>query len=166
MYWLSVDPGNKAGVAMWDGDYCKRVITIRPRGKQGYWVRDFNGEVNKEKCYGKIDAWRPLIKGVHAIVIERGAGFRPNVINAQAAYRGYLQAICDIEIVKYRELNVSEWRRVIKEARGISWPAQSEAQKELAKKLVLEKYNRDCTEDEADAVLIGEAALRLKLIDF
>lgn len=150
---------------MWKNDRCERMLTIRPRGKQGKWVRDFNGEKG-EICYAKIEAWQPLIKGVHAIVIERGAGFRPNVINAQAAYRGYLQAICDIEIVKYRELNVSEWRRVIKEARGISWPAQSAGQKAMAKKLVLEKYGRECTEDEADAVLIGEAALRLKLIDF
>ena len=58
-------------------------------------------------------------------------------------------------------MNVSEWKRVIKEDQGISWPKDSARQKALAIKLVKDLYGIEVTEDEADAVLLGHAAIRM-----
>lgn len=165
--WMTVDIGaSKSGVALWHGADLKNYFIIKPCGAKGsYWVGDI-------KVGSKFAAWHDYIKNwAELVIVERGAGHRPNVINGQAKLRGYLEAICDkvsrelhIEApLQFQEVNVSEWKRVIKEDQNISWPRDSARQKELAQKLVLELYGKTVTEDEADAILLGRAAIRMGL---
>lgn len=165
--WMSVDIGaSKSGVAFWIGEELKNRLVVKPCGTKGlYWVGD-------TKVGGKFAAWHDIIKNwAELVIVERGAGHRPNVINGQAKLRGYLEAICDkvsrelhIESpLQFQEVNVSEWKRVIKEDQNISWPKDSKRQKALAQKLVLELYSKTVTEDEADAILLGRAAIRMGL---
>ena len=59
---------------------------------------------------------------------------------------------------------MSEWRRVIKESYGVSWPQNRESKKAFAVRLVHTAYGVDVTDDEADAVLLGHAAIRMGLV--
>jgi len=59
----------------------------------------------------------------------------------------------------------SEWRRPIKEHLGVSWPKKSEDQKRLAQQIVKKLYEIDVSEDEADSICIGWAAMRLGYIN-
>ena len=97
------------------------------------------------------------------MIIEKGAGFRPNVINAQGWIRGYLARAAEIECAPTFEVNVSEWRRVIREGYDISWPKERARKKERAKSLVEDLYSIKTTDDEADAILLGLASRRMGL---
>jgi hypothetical protein len=159
MNWTSVDIGaGKAGVAEWYENDLIRTYVVKPCGNKGaYWKGD-------NKFDSKYRAWYSVCICSRLVIMERGAGNRPNVINGQAKLRGYLEAICETTIgTHHLEVNVSEWRRVIKEDLGISWPWDSARQKELALKLAKELYQVDVTEDEADAILLGHASIRMGL---
>jgi hypothetical protein len=162
-HWTSIDIGaGKSGIAYWEGSTLLNSFVIKPCGGKGfYW---FGGT----KVTSKYEAWFVALSGQSAVVVERGAGHRPNVINGQAKLRGYIEAITDIpgfasRGMDYFEVNVAEWRRVIKEDQGISWPKESARQKALAIQLVKKLYGKDVTEDEADAILLGRAAQRMGL---
>jgi len=161
--WTSIDCGTgKSGIAYWEGSRLLNSFVIKPCGNKGfYW---YGGT----KVTSKYEAWFLALSGQHHVVVERGAGHRPNVINGQAKLRGYIEAITDIpgfaaNGVEYHEVNVSEWKRVIKEDQGVSWPKESARQKALAVQLVKKLYGKEVTEDEADAILIGRAAQRMGL---
>lgn len=161
MIWLSVDPGTgKSGIARWDRHELVDSKVIKPCGAKGsYWI-------GHEKVGSKTEAWINAVNITNRVFMERGAGFRPNVINGQAKLRGYIEGVCAMHPRKpiCEEINVSEWKRVIKEDQGISWPKDSARQKQLAISLVQQIYNREVTEDEADAILIGHAAIRMGLL--
>jgi len=156
MTFLSIDIGTtKSGIARWYNDKLVDSLVVKPCGNKGlYWV-------GHDKHPSKYDAWDSLLKSEVTAIMERGAGHRPNVINGQAKLRGYIEAICEQQGVKHMEVNVSEWKRVIKEDQDISWPKDSARQKALAIQLVKDLYSKEVTEDEADAILLGHASLRL-----
>ena len=160
MNWTTIDIGaTKAGVAEWYENDLIRTYIIKPCGTKGaYWK-------GQDKVGSKFFAWQIVAITSELLIMERGAGHRPNVINGQAHLRGYIAAVCDaIETeTLHKEVNVSEWKRVIKEDQGISWPKDSARQKALAIKLVKELYEVDVTEDEADAILLGHASIRMGL---
>jgi hypothetical protein len=148
---------NKSGIAVWKGDQFLSTFTLRKYGNSRYKIDEAIKKSRRE-------AWRDCLHGHELVVIERGAGHRPNVVNAQAWLRGYIAAICEGIGAVVREINVSEWRRVIREEQGISWPAGREEKKRLAQNLVKSIYGIKPSEDEADAVLIGRAAIRLGVL--
>jgi len=168
MNWISIDIGaGKSGVAYWDGGRLMGSIVVKPCGNKGaYWI-------GKDKVHDRYTAWNRVLNQQQLAVVERGAGHRPNVINGQAKVRGYIEAICDgmydlsdftQDKLRYEEINVSEWKRVIKEDQEVSWPRESTRQKALAVKLVTELYGLEVSEDEADAILMGRAALRMGVV--
>ena len=157
--WLSIDPSKAGtGIAVWDGTDLVRTLVIKPRGKKGRYY--FGTEVvssRKEAYYRLINLFEPS-----AVYTERGAGRFAAAVRAQGMMCGYIESkfedaydLIPIEVV------VSEWRRVIKEDQGISWPAKRERKKALAITLVKELYGLDVCDDEADAILLGRAAQRM-----
>jgi outer membrane phospholipase A len=103
--------------------------------------------------------------------MEEGFGMRPNAIKSQSEYRGFFKAIVEYhnhengKAIKCQVVNVSEWRRAIKEEFGLSWPATSERKKALSVQTVFNAYGITVTDDEADAVLLGRAAMRMGVIN-
>lgn len=169
MNWVSIDIGAmKSGVAYWDGERLMGSLVIKPCGNKGaYWH-------GNHKAPSKYTAWMQALNKQEAVVVERGGGNRPNVINGQAKLRGYIEAMCDgmfdltdfaHDRVPYHEVIATEWKRVIKEDQDISWPRDSARQKALAIKLVRDLYGLEVTEDEADAILLGRAAMRMGIIE-
>jgi len=160
MKWVSVDVGKKMGVTIWDGDCRKETFLIKPRGNKGNYY--FGDHVVPSKLYAIECMFQ---KETSVLVVERGMGGLAAVVNAQAHLRGYISAIADQHNVPVKEINVSEWRRVVKEQMGVSFPRQSKDCKILAQQLVKKHFNLDATEDEADSVLIGYAAMKLGYVN-
>lgn len=160
MNWISVDPAKGvAGVAYWTGDNLNGTGVVKPRGGKGAFY------VGSQVWNSRYDAWWSVIGAADQVVMEEGAGGRVNIVKAQGWMRGYLQAICDGHSTPYKVINVSEWRRVIKESYGVSFPRDSVQCKILAQQIVKREYGLDVSEDEADAVLIGHAAMRMGIVN-
>ena len=170
IYWASVDPANKSGIAFWIGDKLESTGVLRMMGKSGQYrmIRKIclDRGLVKTTYPNKCNAWDCMCSNKGGIVIEEGAGRFTTAVKSQAKLRGYIEHSCDSFSVQYQEVNVSEWRRVVREAYGVSFPANSKGCKELSKKLVKQEFGIDVSDDEADAVLLGKAALRLRVLDW
>lgn len=173
MKWLSIDPATKTGIARWDGERLLGVATMRPPGikeaksrgvskSAGVVVASSQGA---DIYLSRKHAWAAQLAGVEAVVIEEAMGFRPKAVSQLAFRRGYIAAFCESRGVAYHEVNTSEWRRVAGEAFRVSFPANSDAAKALSIALVREHYQTECSDDEADAVLVGLWAIRTRALD-
>ena len=178
-YWVSIDPANRSGVAFWvrhdagdnSGDRLLKTGIVRAMGNKGNYVVEAGG--GGDKYESKLRTWNNVLLGQSAVAIEEGAGRFVSAVKAQALLRGYIRAVWDFTVLvrndttvlgNFHTINVSEWRRVIKEHYGVSWPKDSERCKALSVKLVNEHFGVNVSDDEADAVLIGVAARRMRLI--
>lgn len=164
MNWCSIDPANRAGIAFWVNDNLVGTIVVRKMGSKGKWL------VGKETYNSRFEAWRLAVGICETVITEEGCGQFATAVKSQAGIRGYIEAVCDCATfnglaTRFLTVNVSEWRRVIKEAYGVSWPAKTERKKALSIQLVQEHFDISVTDDEADAVLLGAAALRMGLVD-
>jgi len=156
MIWASIDPAKgKMGVAIWYDAKLIECCVIKPMGAKG---RFYAGDVVLESRRAALLYSMPSVTTVY---IEKGAGGRPNIVDAQGWIRGYIEAVCDGFNTKVVTVNVSEWRRVIKEDQGVSWPKDRCRKKALAVSLVNDLYGVDVTDDEADAILLGRACIRM-----
>ena len=99
------------------------------------------------------------------VVVERGFSIgRPQVDRSQGVHLGWHQCMCaNFGLPPPIEINVSEWRRVIAEDQGVSWPKDSDRCKALSVQLVERIYGITVTADESDAILLGRAAIRMGL---
>lgn len=166
MLWLSADLSKScSGLALWRGSELLRVASLRPKGKQG---KHAFGSVTYES---DIAAWRSAFRGpgeerLGALVHEAGLGHRMGTARILAEHRGGVLMLwriaCGGPVVS---VNVNEWRRVAREAWGVSWPKDGAACKALAVSLVREHYGREVSKDEADAVLVGVWALRTRAVE-
>jgi len=156
---MAIDPAKSSGVALFDDDgRLFETVTIKPRGNMGKWY------YGNRVCGSRLEAWMCVYGSCYIgrVVIERGFGNRPTAVRSQGMHIGYHQCMAEwIQRPQPVQINVSEWRRVIKEDCGVSWPRSSDRCKDLACKLVRDLYGVDVPSDEADAVLIGRAALRM-----
>jgi hypothetical protein len=160
MLWYSIDPAAiVAGVAVWTGPKLVAVFTVKKCGNKGrYWM-------DGEKYGSRTEAWARLFRFRPALVVcETGFGNRPKVVAAQGHIRGIIDATANAAGARYAEINVSEWRRITKEAHGVSWPRNTDGCKALAKQLVRRLYGLAVDDNEADAVLIGAAAMRCGMV--
>lgn len=172
MKWLSVDPATKTGLARWEDETLVSVATMRPpapKEAKSRGVSKASGIVvastqGADIYLGRKHAWAAQLSGVEAVVIEEAMGFRPKAVSQLAFRRGYVAAFCESRGVAYVEVNTSEWRRVAGEAFRVSFPANSDAAKALSIALVREHYQIECSDDEADAVLVGLWAIRTRSI--
>lgn len=160
MKWVSIDPANSAGVAFWDDDKLHSTCIIKARGGKGAYYGAI-GEI----CQTKHLAWLSIVTLAEQIIMEEGFGARAKVVASQGHLRGYITAIADSRAVPVSVVNVSEWRRIIKDGFGVSWPREREGCKALSKSIVKQVYGIDVSDDESDAVLLGYAALRMRRVD-
>lgn len=177
---ISIDIGKgKAGVAYFEGETLLASIIVRPKGVKGKFCQD-KPSLTKTTAKtsldypNKVDVWRDALVGdgllptmrpfelweeFKGCVMEKAIGNRSNVINAQAEERGFITCLCMQLGIKTKVMGQAEWRRVIKEQDDFSWPADVDDKKTAAVALVQELYHVTVTEDEADAILMGRAAI-------
>jgi hypothetical protein len=163
MNWCSIDPSNRSGIAYWSGDKLIATTVLRRVGTKGKYKFDDN------LCDCRWKVWDEALIHISQVVTEEGCGRFATAIKSQSSIRGYIEAVCDYNTANDRPtaftaINVAEWRRVIKEAYGVSWPATTERKKELSKQLVKQNYGIDVSDDESDAVLLGVAAMRMGVV--
>lgn len=168
MRWISIDPSEKAsGLAYWDGASLVSVHTLRAakgakEKRQGaVWIGDVLAFASL------IDAWRSAlhyVPDVCAVFVEESMGKSPRSVAAIGEVRGYIRAACELESVPYKTVNTLEWRRVVGEAHGFSFPVHREDAKARAVELVSEVYGRTLTDDEAEAVCVGMWAMRTRAV--
>lgn len=176
MRWYSIDPATKTGIAVWEGDQLEMVGTVRPakakEAKQADVPRADALTVdwrNTETRWtftarNRMHFWRFLLADGPTVVAEEAMGFSPKAVAQLGFRRGYVAAIVEVAFGTLIEVNSSEWRRVAREAYGVSFPNNSEAAKALAVSLVHEQFGLECSDDEADAVLVGVWALRTQAV--
>lgn len=146
------------GVTSWIGETHDEIFTVKPRGGKGaYYVGEY---IYPSKCVAMENLLR-----TDFVVMERGMGHRANIVNAQAHLRGYITALADVAGIPIKEINVLEWRRVVREQMGVSFPRQPKDCKILAQQLVKKHFGVDASEDEADSLLAGYAAMKLGYVN-
>ena len=159
--WISCDPARgPSGLTFWEGENIEHVLTIKKRGNKGKYYCG-SGIVDS-----MLEAWNGCLAWAagSSVIIEKGAGNRPNVIDAHGFMRGYIQHECDTIGATLRVVNVSTWRRCCVEAYGVSWPTGREAKKALSVRLAKEKFGIECSDDESDSIFVGVAAIRMGLV--
>jgi len=160
--WTSVDPAKgPSGIANWRGSELDHTLTIKKCGNKGRY--HCGGVI----CDTKKEAWETSLDWATGsqVFVEEGAGSFKAAIKSQAEMRGYIDHLCECIGAKFTQINVSNWRRVVKEMYGISWPAGRELKKAMSVKLVHEHFGIDVCDDEADAILVGVAAQRMLMVD-
>ena len=164
MNWISIDPSNTAGIAYWqDGQLISTTVCRRVGAKGRYAV---GGDMFPTRWL----AWNAAINGNRVAIVEEGFGRFATAVKSQAGIREYIHAVCDymssgLSPITFRVVNVKEWRRVIKEAYNVSWPSGRVDQKALSVRLVNQHFGLTVADDEADAVLLGVAAMRMGLVN-
>lgn len=165
MLWLSADLSKScSGLALWRGSELLRVACVKPKGAKG--KHTFGSAVHPTD----IAAWHAamMAEGVRpgALVVESGLGHHMTTARILAEHRGGVLMLwrlwCGGPVVS---VSPNEWRRVAREAWGVSWPKDGDACKALAVSLVREHYGREVSEDEADAILIGHWAIRTRALE-
>ncbi len=173
LVWASVDPATTSGVAFWRGSKLLGTGVVRPIGKGGKYrtCRALCGEVEHFDTPNRWTAWCILVLScLGGIVVEEGCGKFVSAVKSQANLRGYLEAVCEHTALEFsaswpfHTVNVSEWRRVIREQYGVSWPKRREGCKALALTLATKLTGLTVTEDEADAILLGLSAQRMGMM--
>lgn len=167
MNWLSIDPSNRTGLAYWSENRLLFTSTARAKGRSGKWVVEYGNGV--KEYASKWELFNKAFEGQDAIVMEEGFGQFATAVKSQAEYRGFFKAVIAYIEFKGRPLachvvNVQEWRRAIKEEFALSWPATTERKKALSVATVQKAYWIRVNDDEADAVLLGRAAVRLGIV--
>jgi len=159
-YWISIDPSKAStGIAVWSGRDLEEHFVIKPRGNKGKYY--FGDEVVDSRRTAYKERLVELVEP-KAVYIERGMGHFAAAVRAQGMMCGYIDSkFEDKWFINPVEVVVSEWRRVIKEDQGISWPADSKRCKQLSIDLTKELYGIDVCDDEADAILLGRACQRM-----
>jgi len=178
-WWASVDSAKlKSGVALWRGDELIEAFTLRPVGKSddGLWARWAQG-VKLWSVGSRLAAWLGVLDAVglsrsppESFVIATERGKNRGADRSLGWSVGYLCGLAELKGRKVVDVELSTWRRSVAEAmaelgRPISWPAGET--KEVAVKVARELYPQlgMITDDEAEAVLIGHAAMRLRLVE-
>ena len=70
-----------------------------------------------------------------------------------AQVQGAIILLCKLNEIPYEIVYASEWRKYCNFLKGND--KHREAQKKITQEWVLKKYNKVCTQDEADAICIG-----------
>ncbi len=165
MRWLSIDPATKTGIARWRGPTLVGVATLRPATTKEQRGHGKHVVVCDRTIYtDRLGFWSQELALAEAVVMEEAMGFSPKTVAQLAFRRGYITACAELRVIPVHEVNTSSWRKVAGEAWGVSFPAKSDAAKALSIALVQEHYGVTCTDDEADAVLVGHWALRTRTV--
>ena len=156
--WISVDPANTSGWSLWGDGALSSSGTIAKMGGSGKWKIVANG---KATIFGsELEAWQTLLTLPSACVCEVGRGSFRNADMPLGKRLGYIRAVCDMQGCKYNELDLSEWRRIVREQTGISWGSGEETTKALSIRHVKDLFGVTAGPDECEAILIGWAWIK------
>lgn len=173
--WASIDPATKSGIAGWRYDSDPQAsdlvgtVVLRPVGKSGWTMARDGRATGKAGHKPEHIVWREAVTALDVVVVEVGRGASRTADKSLAERRGYIRAICETQGVRYVEVELSTWRRAIADEmceRGepLTWGVGDDT-KPQSLALVTRLYGLSgITSDEADAVLIGRAAMRLRLV--
>lgn len=169
MMWASIDPATKSGLARWNDARLITTCVVRPAGKSG-WTVERDGRTSAKSGHKpEHRVWQDVVADLDVVVVEVGRGAVRKADMSLAARRGYIRAICETQGVRYVEVELNTWRRAIADEmleRGepLTW-GRGENTKAQALALVTRLHGLSgLSSDEADAVLIGRAAIRLRLV--
>ncbi len=167
----SIDPASESGVCLWLNGRPELIGAVRAAKKKdvakgqdhaGMMVVDAvvsNGEKLMKRTVVSLHRphtlWPRDLLGFHGVVVEESMGPSQKTVAQLGERRGYLRALCEVSGVPFVQVNTSIWRKALGEHFGLIWPGQSELAKALAVRLVRERWDIECTHDEAEAVLIG-----------
>lgn len=190
--WLSLDLATLSGFTQWIGNEPVAVGHIRPKGSLGKWVvswqavrnpvsrapTDFDGDTCGEITFepgqpgeplAVIRPWMALMKARPRLVIaERPFGKFRKADASLAERRGLVLGLAAREGARLEILNTGTWRRVATESWGCSWLSDGDTErlKNTSISLVREHYGwHVAVADEAEALLVGHAALRTRVVD-
>jgi hypothetical protein len=152
--WISIDPANTSGWAQWEGTQLLSSGIITKVGAKGKW------RVNERHYEREFYAWNHLLLNAKQCVCEVGRGSFRNADLPLGKRLGYIRAVCDLLACEYQEVALAEWRRILRDQTGLSWPTGKDAKKTLSIKYAKELYGVTASEDEADAILVGHAWIR------
>jgi len=166
---LSVDCATKSGVASWtDNGTLSTVWSVRPVGDGPRWAHWQMGR-KLGVMASRWGAWRFSTDITHIIVaLERGRFKGPAISLGRSI--GYLEAVADSIGATFITVELSTWRRAISEEmaeRGtpITWPKGESKRVAIdVARALYPQLGEGVTDDEAEAVLIGHAARRLRLV--
>lgn len=174
MRWLSFDPAALTGLCQWDGYQITSVATLRAPSKPEVkrhgtkarivdvlgWQGPRMALVFADEC----QAWGWVLSGVQAVIGEEGFGPSPKTIKQHAFRRGFVAGLCAMRSLPFHEVNVSEWRKVVGDAHGFTFPRQSDEAKARAIELVEARFRTGVSDDEADAACAGLWALQTRTV--
>ena len=169
MNWISIDPATKTGIARWHDHELMYVATMRPaspkeRKAHGHEAVAVVSQGITRVMSDRLAFWTTELATASAVIVEEAMGFSPKAVAQLGFRRGYIAACAERFSLAHTEVNTSSWRKVAGEAWNVSFPAKSDAAKALSVSLVREHYGIECSDDEADAVLIGHWALRTRTV--
>jgi hypothetical protein len=164
---LSVDCATTSGVAVWDKTGLLSARTLRPVGKGPTWAHWAEG-VKVTTYLRRWNAWNAVAMRTIVAAVERGANRSAD--RSLGRSLGYLEAVADSIGATFVTVELSTWRRAISEEmaeRGtpITWPKGESKRVAIdVAKALYPQLGEGVTDDEAEAVLIGHAARRLRLV--
>ncbi len=163
---MAIDPAACSGVAIFGADGAlETTFVVKPMGGKGRWYVGADVVPCHREAWDAAYGMASRFDGYPTVCIERGFGGMATAIRAQGMQIGYHKCFCEwLGVNPPIEVNVSEWRRVIAEEVGCSWPRDSDRCKALSVKLCSQLYGREVTADESDAALLGRAAIRMRLV--
>lgn len=164
MRWASIDGALLcSGVAIWEGEDLRAITTL---------------DLRERTDASPFVAWREVLGGCRGIIREsgfigRGGAASIKIAEARGRIDGYAEALgCEL----WTPLNPSQWRRTVGITPGGTRRAQKRAALAQARWLATDPGVRPsggywdrfhlpalegCTDDEAEAVLIGLAWIRM-----
>jgi hypothetical protein len=72
-----------------------------------------------------MHAWTYLVGKVSAIVVEESFGESAKTVSQMGERRGYIEAVCDENAIRFASVNTMVWRKVCGERLDKSWPPAS-----------------------------------------
>lgn len=182
--WASIDPAGRtgtSGVVVWEGDRPRLSLTVRPIGKAGKWgVWEYNADGRQvdESVFApyvyvglgakaaRWRAWVEALAGAEVCVVEDPKGRFRGADDALGRGKGYLEALCDWMGSKYIDMPHSTWQRVTSEIYApLSWLSNDKEHTiKTCKRLGIERLGFVADDDRAEALMVGAAALALKLV--
>jgi hypothetical protein len=163
---LSVDCATKSGVAMWCNLALEGYWSVRPVGDGLRWATWKDGR----KLVTWPTRWSLWPGDVTCIVAAVERGKNRSADRSLGRSLGYLEAVADSIGATFITVELSTWRRAISEEmaeRGtpITWPKGESKRVAIdVARALYPQLGEGVTDDEAEAVLIGHAARRLRLV--
>jgi len=157
---VTIDCGNTTGLAYWNANELAYTAVLSKYGTKGKYK--LVSKYGKEIFNNLSDAVYETISRCKLIIVEEGFGRFSAAIKSQTRYRTYFEALAETRNIPFKMINVSEWRRCIKDECQVTFPRDSKSCKKLAVKLAKELTGHIVSEDEADAILLGIAAQRTR----